>query len=259
MQQLTPPPSSPGIRIEVRRGPEPIEARRFCAQVVRELFPNLPLDGLSDFEIYQLALTKFDDNLTLEDIRRIAGEQRRRFVRECGGDPRMAQRIWDEFMDEEVEPTGVSRASFKFPRTGSSDILPIPDTPYSLRFWPGSLTWAEFCMDFMKDTEQYGKIAVNVPVGYQIWAIPDPDHSPWLFPTCTQLESPERSYGIPADKIDAGAEKYLLRDGLVCSLVFKDREVLRFQVPQRQGANSVEANIAQIPVTRLTGGSALSA
>ncbi|KAI9062801.1 hypothetical protein FKP32DRAFT_1604220 [Trametes sanguinea] len=251
MQQYTPPPSSPpGVQIEPRRGPEPVKARRFYAQVVAERFPDLPLEGLSDFELYQLATSEVNGK-TLDDMRRISSELWQSLVEECG-DTQKAQRLWKAFMDEELEPTGRKPE----PDDPYIDILPIPDTPYSLRFWPGSLSWAEYCMDFMEDTEQHGTIAVNVPAGYQVWAIPDPDNSPWLFPTCTHLESLERSYGIPRDKIVAGEEKYLLRDGLVCSLVFMDREVLRFQVPKRQGANSVEEDIAQIPVTRLTGGSA---
>ncbi|OSD05436.1 hypothetical protein PYCCODRAFT_1432593 [Trametes coccinea BRFM310] len=250
MQQYTPPPSSPGICFEPRRGPEPVQARRFYVEVVAERFPDLPLNGLSDFEVYHLAIAEVDSERTLDDVRRIAGDRWRWFVEECGG-IRKAQQIWEEYMNEEVEPTG------RKPEPGDPyvDILPIPGTSYSLRFWPGSLTWAEYCMDFVEDTNHQGMVAVNVPAGYKVWAIPDPDHSPWLFPTCTQLESLERSYGIPPEKIIAGEEKYLLRDGLVCSLVYEDREVLRFQVPKRQGANPVEEDVAEIPVTRLTGGS----
>ncbi len=110
-------------------------------------------------------------------------------------------------------------------------VRPIPDSEYSFRLFPGSLSAAEYCMDFV-DTAT-GK-PINSPFEYELWAVPDPD-TPWLsLPMTGKLRSIERGHGIKQKDIKPGAEKFVLRDGQTCVLMRPGKRPLRFTVPVRR-------------------------
>ncbi|KAI8973974.1 hypothetical protein BD414DRAFT_424874 [Trametes punicea] len=131
-------------------------------------------------------------------------------------------------LDEEADDSGIKPE----PGTVEHDIkyLQIPGTAISLRFWPGSLAAAEYCMDFVVTNSQQ---PINVPEGYELWVVPDPA-MPWLKPVSMRLLSIEQAHGIPPSQIHPGEEKFILRDGLLCLL--RNERVgleLHFYVPVR--------------------------
>lgn len=118
------------------------------------------------------------------------------------------------------------------PDDPDSRYIPIPRTNLSLRFWPGSLADAEYCMDFVVTAT---RVPINVPVNYKVWIVPDPA-MPWLDPVSTEIMSIEQIHGIDSSAIKEGAEKFILRDGLYCQLVYDKQSIMRFRVPKRPQA-----------------------
>ncbi len=107
-------------------------------------------------------------------------------------------------------------------------VRPIPDSEYSVRLFPGSISAAEYCMDFVDSAT--GE-PVNSPFEFELWGIPNPD-TPWLsFPICGQLRPIERAHGIKRKEIRPGAEKFVLRDGQTCVLARPGKRSLHFLVP----------------------------
>ncbi len=110
-------------------------------------------------------------------------------------------------------------------------VRPIPDCKYSLRLFPGSLSAAEYCLDFVDSAT--GE-PVNSPFEYELWAVPDPD-TPWLsMPITGKLRSIERGHGIKQEDILLGEEKFVLRDGQTCVLMRSGKQPVRFTVPLRR-------------------------
>lgn len=108
----------------------------------------------------------------------------------------------------------------------------IPDTNFSLRFWPGSFADSEYCMDFVLTATRE---PINVPDHYEVRVVPDPAQT-WLHPTATKVLPIEQVLGVPKDEIAEGSEKYILRDGIHCHLAYKERPIMHFQVPSRPQA-----------------------
>ena len=110
-------------------------------------------------------------------------------------------------------------------------IRPIPDTKYSIRLFPGSISAAEYCMDFVDSAS--GE-PVNSPFEFELWGVPDPD-TPWLsMPITMQMRSIENSHGIKQEDILPGHEKFILRDGLTCVLIRPGKPKIQFKVPVRK-------------------------
>ncbi|KAL7280687.1 hypothetical protein PYCCODRAFT_1432596 [Trametes coccinea BRFM310] len=134
-----------------------------------------------------------------------------------------------EMLNTWMEPTGMK------PRPGEVSkyvhVRPIPDSKYSIRLFPGSISAAEYCMDFIDSAT--GE-PVNSPFEYELWVVPDPD-TPWLgMPMCQQMRSIERIHGIKQEDILPGHEKFILRDGLTCVLNRPGKPGVRFTVPVRK-------------------------
>lgn len=111
-------------------------------------------------------------------------------------------------------------------------IRPVPDTKYSFRLFPGSLSAAEYCMDFVETAT--GK-PVNSPFEYELWGVTGDSDTPWLtMPICAKLRTIERAHGIKQESILPGAEKFVLRDGQTCVLIRPGQRSLRFTVPVRK-------------------------
>ncbi|KAI0657790.1 hypothetical protein C8Q70DRAFT_1073607 [Cubamyces menziesii] len=145
------------------------------------------------------------------------------------------------------------------PQTGQdyADVtfIQIPGSEYSLRFWPGSFHWAEYCVDFVDAIT--GK-PMNVPQKYEIWKIPDPEDKPWLVSVVAKMESIEKLYGIN-DPLP-GEEKFILRDGMACQLALRVKKgevdsednvksvpLFRFRVPKHVPERSRAADVRSIP------------
>ncbi|KAI9062950.1 hypothetical protein FKP32DRAFT_1721670 [Trametes sanguinea] len=108
---------------------------------------------------------------------------------------------------------------------------PVPDSNYSIRLFPGSLSLSEYCMDFVDTTT--GE-PVNSPFEHELWSVPNPD-TPWLtIPMVGKLRSAERGHGIRQEDILPGEEKYFLRDGQTCVLMRPGKRPVRFTVPVRR-------------------------
>ncbi|KAI9060941.1 hypothetical protein FKP32DRAFT_1594940 [Trametes sanguinea] len=127
-----------------------------------------------------------------------------------------------------MEPTGMK------PRPGEVSkyvhVRPIPDSKYSIRLFPGSISAAEYCMDFIDSAT--GE-PVNSPFEFELWGVSDPD-TPWLGMPSQQLRSIERTHGIKQEDIRPGHEKFILRDGLTCVLIRPGKPGVRFTVPVRR-------------------------
>ncbi|KAI8994077.1 hypothetical protein BD414DRAFT_576670 [Trametes punicea] len=109
-------------------------------------------------------------------------------------------------------------------------IRPIPESKFSIRLFPGSISAAEYCLDFVDS--KTGQ-PVNSPFEYELWSVPNPE-APWLTMSMTgKLKSIEQAFGINKSDILPGEEKYVLRDGQTCLLTRPDKKPVRFTVPIR--------------------------
>ncbi|KAI1789520.1 hypothetical protein LXA43DRAFT_892707 [Ganoderma leucocontextum] len=108
----------------------------------------------------------------------------------------------------------------------------IPNSPYSIRLFPGSLAHQEYCMDFVVTSTGQ---PVNSPFEFELWALPS-SHTPWLGGLPMRVHSLERVYRYADADILAGAEKFLLKDGQTCLLKRPGHRNLRFTVPVRAAA-----------------------
>ncbi|KAH9896424.1 hypothetical protein C8Q73DRAFT_685387 [Cubamyces lactineus] len=125
----------------------------------------------------------------------------------------------------------------KKPRLGDKHVFirPIPDSEYSIRLYPGSISAAEFCIEFVHTAT--GK-AVNSPFPYELWSVPSPAMSGLSVPMVGRLKSAECAFGIRQEDILPGEEKFLLCDGQTCRLKRPGKRLLRFTVPIRQRQSS---------------------
>ncbi|OSD05434.1 hypothetical protein PYCCODRAFT_1465330 [Trametes coccinea BRFM310] len=134
-----------------------------------------------------------------------------------------------EMLNTWVEPSGEK------PLPGETSkyifVRPIPESEYSIRLFPGSISAAEYCMDFVDSAT--GK-PVNSPFEFELWGIPDPE-TPWLgMPICQQMHSIERIHGIKQEDILPGHEKFILRDGQTFALIRPGKIGMRFTAPVRE-------------------------
>ncbi|KAI0364684.1 hypothetical protein BV20DRAFT_1005385 [Pilatotrama ljubarskyi] len=212
--------------------------RDFYIDQARKHHPDV--EPRNDFEIFTLG-----SNKTLAPGQSLSGTYEKRvwlqqewdeMVQTCGSAEKYREKanaFVRGFLELEA-PSGVK------PKPGDPDVtyLAIPSTEgnpspgLSLRFWPGSLSAGEYCMDFV---ESETKKPVNVPDKYELSVLSDPWAGPWDQPH-RKLKSIERASGIPPDQILDGEEKCILRDGLLCQLWYEAKAVIRFQVPRRATA-----------------------
>ncbi|KAI9062943.1 hypothetical protein FKP32DRAFT_767844 [Trametes sanguinea] len=238
---MTPPPSSPPPIAQSPNLNSPpssstppsnsVLCRQYYTELAREMHPDLPPQ--SSFDIFMLGSNKLANMTTPASKRAWLDQQWLELVEICGSEQTARTRI-DNLLDAMVEPTG------RKPRPGDPDVtfIPIPGSnQLALRLWPGSLSAAEYCVDFF---DGHVKTPINVPHEYQLWAIPDPTR-PWLQPICMELHSIEKAYGIKSEDILPGEEKYVLRDGMLCQLCRGNEKVLRFYIPMRQQAGQPQA------------------
>lgn len=123
-------------------------------------------------------------------------------------------------------------------------IIPICGSPYSLRLWPGSYTRREYCLDFVYSNDV--STSLNVPQGYRLVSRAPMGETPWLDLGSFEVYSAEHNWAIKKKDLRAGSEKYVLRDGLHCYLIYPTEAgpeggKMWFRVPIRSSGASQEA------------------
>ncbi|OJT05942.1 hypothetical protein TRAPUB_3129 [Trametes pubescens] len=217
---ISPSSSKPGL------GTGGVMFRNLCIEKIRKDYPGIK--PRTDYDLSALSERQFkgspaeiyaqlDEELTID-------------AEACGYE--FIMEAATAYMDSYVEPTGVKPGySAYFDDEKFVFVRPIPDSKYSMRLFPGSISAAEYCLDFVDSAT--GE-PVNSPFEFELWGLPNPD-MPWLsFPICGQLRSIERAHGINQKDILPGAEKFVLRDGQTCALVRPGKRSLRFTVPVRK-------------------------
>lgn len=109
-------------------------------------------------------------------------------------------------------------------------IRPLPDSDYSIRLFPGSKAASEYCLDFVLSAT--GE-PVNSPFKFNLLAGPGPTTPVGFVPT-VGVQALERSFGIAQKDVRPGAEKFLLRDGQLCTLQRPGHKDVQFTVPIRR-------------------------
>ncbi|KAI1782192.1 hypothetical protein LXA43DRAFT_906514 [Ganoderma leucocontextum] len=131
------------------------------------------------------------------------------------------------------------------PKPGTRNVFrrPIPNSPYSIRLFPGSVAQREYCLDFVHT--KTGE-PVNSPPGFEIWAAVE-NAIPWLGGGTTRIRSLEHRLGFSAASILPGAEKFVLQDGQTCLLKRPGHKDLQFKVPMRaEGLNLARLDVEQL-------------
>ncbi|OSD06833.1 hypothetical protein PYCCODRAFT_1474250 [Trametes coccinea BRFM310] len=206
--------------------------RDACLDVIRRFYPNTK--PRSDWDIMQLgSQTKRADNP--EALYAWLDQRYASSVQILGREvtDNSVKTVLDTYMEH----------SGKKPVADDPRVLtrPIPDSKYSIRLFPGSLSSAEYCMDFVDSATGQ---PVNLPFEHELWSVPNPD-TPWLtMPMVGKLRSAERSHGIQQEDIRPGEEKYFLRDGQTCVLMRPGKRPVRFTVPVRRRPGLQEATEA---------------
>ncbi|KAL1950995.1 hypothetical protein VTO73DRAFT_144 [Trametes versicolor] len=219
--EISPSSSKPGLDTGA------VLFRKLCMEKIRKDYPEVK--PRNDYDVSSLSEKRFKGSPAEiyaqldEDLALDVEESGYEFIMEAA----------TAMLDSYVEPTGVKPGCSAYVNNDENFIFirPIPDSKYSIRLFPGSITAAEYCLDFVDSAT--GE-PVNSPFEFELWCIPNPD-TPWLsFPICGQLRSIEYAHGIRQKDILPGAEKFILRDGQTCALVRPGKRSLRFTVPVRK-------------------------
>ncbi|KAL1950998.1 hypothetical protein VTO73DRAFT_147 [Trametes versicolor] len=208
-----------------RPAPGAVQYRKLCIEQVHKLYPGI--EARSDFDLERLSSRRYKGDPAEiyaaldKDLASNARAHGYEYIMECAR----------KLMDSYIEPTGMKPGTSVYFDDKGVFVRPIPDSKYSLRLFPGSLSAAEYCLDFVDSAT--GK-PVNSPFEYELWGVPDPD-APWLsMPITAKLRSIERGHGIKQKDIRPGAEKFVLRDGQTCVLMRPGKRPARFTVPLRR-------------------------
>ncbi|KAI9059093.1 hypothetical protein FKP32DRAFT_1580613, partial [Trametes sanguinea] len=217
-------------------GPDPgngaVLNRDFYTPFVRKNFPTF--EPQSDWEL--AVLTTAPVRGTNEEVRASLDRMRVAAV-DLFGSEEIIERMATKTLNTWVENTG--------PLPGAKSVFtqPIPDSIYSIRLFPGSISAAEYCMDFVVTATGQ---PVNSPFEFELWAVPHPD-APHLTPFTGRLWSIEHAHGIKQENILPGEEKFVLRDGLTCLLRRPGQKAIRFTVPTRRRTQTTTEDIVVLP------------
>ncbi|KAI0326903.1 hypothetical protein GY45DRAFT_1258042 [Cubamyces sp. BRFM 1775] len=197
--------------------------RDLCVQQVEARYPGI--EPRSDWELLYLAEKKIKGSV--EEVYATLEEEYIEDIKSCGFEE--CEDMVAQSLALRIEPTGWKPPPKELNKY--IHIRPIPDTKYSIRLFPGSISAAEYCMDFVDSTS--GE-PVNSPFKFELWGVPDPD-TPWLsMPITMRMRSIENARGIKQEDILPGHEKFILRDGLTCVLIRPGKPKIQFTVPVRK-------------------------
>ncbi|KAJ8455435.1 hypothetical protein ONZ51_g12458 [Trametes cubensis] len=197
--------------------------RDLCVEHIKAYYPGI--QPRNDWEL--LYLTERRVKGTAEEIYAELDKQYIRDIESLGFEE--CEESAAETLNWIVEPTGVKPQPKEVNKY--IHISPIPGTEYSIRLFPGSISAAEYCLDFVDSAS--GE-PVNSPFKFELWGIPDPE-TPWLsMPMTQEMRSIERIHGIKQGDILPGHEKFILRDGQTCVLIRPGQPKVLFNVPIRK-------------------------
>ncbi|KAH9854458.1 hypothetical protein C2E23DRAFT_818754 [Lenzites betulinus] len=163
-------------------GNEPVLFRNLCMGKIRKDYPGL--DPRNDFELVRLCEQRFHGSPA--EIYAELDKQLAQNTATYGYE--MFIGLSTKLLDTYVEPTGI-KPDDPCPDPKFVFVRPVPGSKYSIRLFPGSVSAAEYCMDFVESAT--GK-PVNSPFQYELWGIPNLE-APWLsMPMCGQLRSIEK-------------------------------------------------------------------
>lgn len=131
------------------------------------------------------------------------------------------------------------------PSRGDAGVLirPIPGSSCSLRLFPGSPSRKEYCLDFVNSATG---LPVNTPFEFELWSLGS-SSTPYACPPA-RLRSLERSWGYLPKDIPAGAEKFVLSDGMTCMLTRPGHKTVRFTVPIRKAHASDASDDSDVDI-----------
>ncbi|KAH9855267.1 hypothetical protein C2E23DRAFT_815036 [Lenzites betulinus] len=207
----------------------PRETLRDCyRETVHQFYPYYtPKD---DFEILALSDVRYKGEPTVEGISRFIAEALAPYPNHASA-VQMATRC----LDMKADITGIK------PRPGDPGVFshPLPGSDYSVRLFPGSKAASEYCLDFV--LSKTGK-PVNSPFEFSLFAGPGPTTPMGYIPT-VGIEPLECSFGISKQDISPGAEKFVLRDGQLCTLRRPGHKDVQFVVPTRRRPEPAKPDI----------------
>ncbi|KIK64844.1 hypothetical protein GYMLUDRAFT_402827 [Collybiopsis luxurians FD-317 M1] len=121
-------------------------------------------------------------------------------------------------------------------------LIQIPDSKYSIRFWDGGLeAQGQYCLDFIDQTTND---AVNSPHN---WAIYPSSHFVTLVPGgCSKIISWEEAWGFEKDEIPPGEERFSVMQGLRCTVERPGTELFWFEVPRMRASTNVTCAVPSI-------------
>ncbi|EPS98239.1 hypothetical protein FOMPIDRAFT_1051639 [Fomitopsis schrenkii] len=221
------PPPQPPFSHSTTTLPEKEQTmREACADVVRKLYPGIK--PRHDFDLGFLSVGQYKGPLTNEAVypwldRRLDDEAKDyKGCSKAEGRARAIEYV-TKAMDEPARVTGTK----PLPNQRHIIKIPIPETDYSIRLWPGVAEQYQFCLDFV-DTKR-GE-AINSPIDYELWTVPNPV-TPWLFMGAMRVFSLENNFGLETQDIRPGEEKFVLSEGMTYMFTRPGKKGLRFTVP----------------------------
>ncbi|KAI0671095.1 hypothetical protein C8Q78DRAFT_1033965 [Trametes maxima] len=212
--------------------------REICSRAVRKRFPSYTLRN--DWELLQLSGGAYKGGES--GIREYLDRTLVSRVKEFGSHERVMSNA-TTVLNERVECTGMK------PDPDDPDVFvqALPDSDYSVRLFPGSLQNSEYCLDFVHS--RTGE-PVNSPFKFDLICVPDPN-APIGSGPVYRMRPLECAFGIEANEIRPGSEKFLFRDGQHCVLRRPGLRDVRFTIPIRRRPQAVlptpDAHFLQFP------------
>ncbi|PIL25621.1 hypothetical protein GSI_11370 [Ganoderma sinense ZZ0214-1] len=136
------------------------------------------------------------------------------------------------------------------PKPGTPNVFchPIPNSPYSVRLFPGSIALREYCLDFV-DTATGNP--VNSPPGFEVWSVRG-GSAGMGDGVSARVLSLEHTFGFGGASLKPGAEKFVLRDGQTCLLKRPGYRDVQFKVPTRtEGLNLKQPDVDHLEFPEL--------
>ncbi|KAI0817015.1 hypothetical protein BC628DRAFT_1096054 [Trametes gibbosa] len=178
------------------------------------------------FEILTLTDGLYKGVASVEGITEYLEDEMQSMIAFYKGSREAIIRKSEKTLSVEADITGMK------PRPGDFGVFirPIPDSKYSIRLFPGSKAASEYCLDFVLSST--GE-PVNSPFKFNLFSGPGPT-TPVGFAPTVGLRPLECAFGIAQKDILPGAEKFLLRDGQLCTLQRPGHKDIQFTVPIRR-------------------------
>lgn len=220
-------------------------------ETVNQLYPYYT--PKNDFEILVLSGGSYKGVASLEGITQFLEKEMKTSITVRRGSRESVLRSATKVLDTEPDITGV-RVPLRLrtmicsdtllqlkPRPGDPGVFirPLPNSEYSIRLFPGSKAASEYCLDFVLSAT--GE-PVNSPFKFTLLAGLGPTIPVGFAPT-VGIQSLERSFGVAPKDMRPGAEKFVLRDGQLCTLQRPGHKDVQFIVPMRRRPEPPKPNV----------------